>query len=99
MASATEALHFLSYLMFFGCTSGMQKFPGQGSNPRHSSDPSHRSDNTRYLTHWATWELPSYLILIGLNLNIQLVAPILDSVVLDSKEVSERVRFTLGSEA
>lgn len=59
----------------------------------------HSSDNTRYLTHWATWELPSYLILIGLNLNIQLVAPILDSVVLDSKEVSERVRFTLGSEA
>ena len=30
---------------------GMQKFPGQGSSPCHSSD------NTRSLTHWATREL------------------------------------------
>ena len=29
----------------------MWKFPGQGSNPRHSSD------NARSLTHWATREL------------------------------------------
>ena len=28
----------------------MQKFLGQGSNPYHSSDPSHCSDNVRSLT-------------------------------------------------
>ena len=28
----------------------MQKFPGQGSNTHHSSDPNHSSDNTRSLT-------------------------------------------------
>ena len=35
----------------------MQKFPGQGVGPHHSSDPSHSSDNTGSLTHWATREL------------------------------------------
>ena len=35
-----------------GCnTCGMQKFLGQGSNPCHSSDLSHRSDNAGSLTH------------------------------------------------
>ena len=34
----------------------MYKFPGQRLNPRHSCDPSHSSDNTRSLTHWATRE-------------------------------------------
>ena len=28
----------------------LQKFPGQGSNLCHSSDPSHCRDNARYLT-------------------------------------------------
>ena len=30
---------------FFGCAHSMWKFPGQGLNLRHSSDPSCRSDN------------------------------------------------------
>ena len=37
----------------------MWKFPGQGSNLHHRSDPSHSSDNTRSLTHQATRELIS----------------------------------------
>lgn len=32
--------------IFFGCTHGIHKFPGQGSNLGHSSDPSCYSDNT-----------------------------------------------------
>ena len=43
--------------LFFGHIHGMQKFPGQGSNPHHSSDPSHSSDNTGSLTHQSTREL------------------------------------------
>ena len=39
---------FIFTPLFFGCAGGMQKFPGQGLNPSHSSD------NTRSLTHWAT---------------------------------------------
>ena len=35
----------------------MQKFPGQGSNPCHSNDPNHSSDNTRSLACCATREL------------------------------------------
>ena len=35
----------------------MQKISGQGSKLHHSSHPSHCSDNTRSLTHWATREL------------------------------------------
>ena len=34
----------------------MWKFPGQGSNLCHSSDPRHSSGNARSLTHWATRE-------------------------------------------
>ena len=34
----------------------MQKFPGQGSNPHHSSDPGCFSDNVGSLTHCATRE-------------------------------------------
>ena len=33
-------LFFSFLLFFFGCICGMQKSPGQGSNPRHSSNPS-----------------------------------------------------------
>ena len=32
---------------------------GQGSNPSHSNDQSHSSDNARSFTHWATRELLS----------------------------------------
>ena len=42
--------------IFFCCTHGMWKFPGQGLNPCHSSDPGHCSDNAGTLTHWATKE-------------------------------------------
>ena len=43
---------FLSFL--FGCTCCMWKFPGQGSNTCHSSNPSCCSDNARSLAHWVT---------------------------------------------
>ena len=33
-----------SFCFLFACTHGMQKFPGQGSNPSHSSDPSSSSN-------------------------------------------------------
>lgn len=46
-------------LSFFSpCIHSMEKFLGQGWNPRHSSDPSCISDNARSLTHWATREFP-----------------------------------------
>ena len=41
---------FLFFFFFCGCTHGMQKFPGQGLNPIHSSDFSCCSDNARSLT-------------------------------------------------
>ena len=36
----------LLFLLFFGHACGMQKFPVQGLNLCHSSNPSHCSDNT-----------------------------------------------------
>lgn len=44
--------------LFWGLHHGMPKFPGQGSNPRHRSNPSRCSDNTRFLAQWATKKLP-----------------------------------------
>jgi len=38
-------------------THGMWKFPGQGMNPSHSSDPSHCHDNIESLTCCTTREL------------------------------------------
>ena len=49
-------------LLLFGCTSGIGKFPDQGSNPCHSSKPSHCSDNTSSLTLWGTRELQTRFI-------------------------------------
>ena len=47
---------FIIYLfIYFSCTCGMQKFPGQGSNLCHSSD------NAGSLTHWATKEHPAFI--------------------------------------
>ena len=43
---------------FFGFTLMIGEFPGQGSNPDHSIDPSHSSDNAGSLTYCATRELP-----------------------------------------
>ena len=46
------------WLFFFPNHScGMQNCLGQGSNLWHSCNQSHRSDNTKSLTHWATREL------------------------------------------
>ena len=39
----------------------MWKFPGRGSNPGHSSDPSCCSDIAGSLTHCATRELPGFI--------------------------------------
>ena len=44
-------------LLIFWRTCGMWKFPGQGSNPRHSSDIKCCGDNARSLTLWVTREL------------------------------------------
>ena len=46
---------------------GMWKFPGQGSNPCHSSHPSHCRDNAGSLTHWATGELHRHKIFNNLH--------------------------------
>ena len=44
-----------------GHASGMQKFPGQGSNPSHNSDLSHGSDSAGSSTCWALLELLAFL--------------------------------------
>ena len=36
----------LSFVVVVGCTQGMQKFPSQGWNLSHSSEPSHSTDNS-----------------------------------------------------
>ena len=48
---------FLIFEILLGCACSMQKFPGQGLNPEHSSD------NARPLSHWATGELRKQLLL------------------------------------
>ena len=48
-------------LFYFGYTHSMWKFLGQGSNPHHSSNPSHCLGNARSLTHCATGELEIFL--------------------------------------
>lgn len=45
----------LSHSFCWACS--VWKFPGQGLNLCHSSDPSHRSDNARALIHRTTREL------------------------------------------
>ena len=52
-----EQNHFYLLFTYFLATLIMQKFPGQGSNPHHSSNQSHSSYNAGPLTHWATREL------------------------------------------
>lgn len=45
---------FLKFFIFFLSHScSMWKFLAQGSNPHHSSDPGHCSENARPLSHWA----------------------------------------------
>ena len=48
---------FLFFYIFFGHTCSTHKFLDQGFNLSQSSNLSHCSDNARYLTCWATWEL------------------------------------------
>ena len=45
----------------FGHTHSLCKYPGQGSNGCHSSDPSHCSDSAKSLTHCTTRELQQVL--------------------------------------
>ena len=56
--------HPILFYLFFGHSHSIWKFLGQGSNPCHSSNPSHCSDTTRFLTHCATKELQDFIILI-----------------------------------
>ena len=53
-------LFFFFFLWGGGQAHGTRRFPGQGSNPNHSSDLSHSSDNAGSLTHRATRELPNF---------------------------------------
>ena len=48
---------FFFFFFFFGHNCGMQKFPGQGSNLCHISNPGHCGDDTRSLICLPTWEL------------------------------------------
>ena len=53
---------FLSFLpSFLHCIHSMWKFPGQGSNLCHSSNPSHCRDSARSLTHCTTREFQQSL--------------------------------------
>ena len=49
---------YMHLFLLFGHAHGMQKYPGQGSNPCHSSN------NAGYLTCWATRELHKLTILL-----------------------------------
>lgn len=49
------------FLFCFGRTWGMQKFQGQGSNPRHPL-PNHCNDNATSLTCCATWEFRHFFV-------------------------------------
>lgn len=50
-------------LLYFFLLGSMHKFPGQGSNPRHSSNQSHCSDSARSSALWGTRELPTLFLL------------------------------------
>ena len=53
---------FFFFFFFFGCACGMWKFPGQGLNLCHGSDPGFCNDSARNLTHCATRELCKILL-------------------------------------
>ena len=57
-----QVVLFIYLFIYFGCTHGMQKFLGQGSNLLHSSNLSHSSDNAGSLTYWAIRELLNQVI-------------------------------------
>ena len=58
-----QVMVFFFLFLFFVCSCGTLKFPAQGLNPCHSSDPSCCSDNSGSLTHCATRELLMVLFL------------------------------------
>lgn len=53
----TCTIFFFFSFLFSGHTHGVWKFPGQGSNPCHRSNPSCCRDDIRYLIRWTTREL------------------------------------------
>ena len=59
-------LFILLMFLFFGLAHGMQKLPGQGWNPCHSSD------HIRSLTRWATRELPTWIFKVKLAQKLSL---------------------------
>lgn len=50
---------FVAVVAFAVC--GMRKFPAQGSNQHHNSDPTHSSDNVGFLTTRAPGNSRAYL--------------------------------------
>ena len=50
----------MNIFFFLDCTHSMGKILGWRSNPCHSSNRSHCSDNTGFLNHCATRELPEW---------------------------------------
>lgn len=56
-SSASDIPAGMQSKSFFGGGAVVQKFRGEGSNPRHSCDPSHSSGNPRCLTRCTTREL------------------------------------------
>ena len=56
-------LPFLGWFLFFsGPARGLWKFPEEGSNLCHSSDPNRCSDSARSLTPCAARELPGWFL-------------------------------------
>ena len=53
-----RVLYFHKHFFFFGHAYGIEKLLGQGSNPSHSCNQSHISDNTGSLTHCTTRRTP-----------------------------------------
>ena len=51
-------IHLYLFFFLFHLACSMHKFPGQGSNPRHISDLSHRSDSASSFTLLHIRELP-----------------------------------------
>ena len=54
-------MYALFSFCFLGAVTAAWQFQDQGSNPPHSSDLTHCSDNARSLTCWATRELQKFV--------------------------------------
>lgn len=72
----TQHVHFFSSLaLFFYLAHGMQKFLDQRSNPCHSRDLSHCSENAGSLACWARPELCNMTVLYPFSHNLQTPSP------------------------